>query len=271
MTQVSTMTAGASVSTLVGTGVPGRAPDGAIGPATPAAEPFGVALDPDGRLCFCDLGNPPYLPGGPARRPYRDHRRHGPPRHSGDGGPALEADVREPYEIRFDADGNLYFVDMPSHVVRRVASDGSRIDHYRRDRRGRLPRRRRSRHRGRVPATAQHRNRTRRRPVRGRHRQPPDTAHRSRHGTVETFAGTGEPAPATDGGAIGRTPLHGPRTLAFDETGDLYLTLREGNAVYRIDMRNRTLHHVAGTGKGGYRGDGGDVKTADLAGPRASR
>lgn len=257
-----------SVTTLGGTGVPGQAPDGPIGTETAIAEPFGVALDPDGHLCFCDLGNHRIC-----RVDLRSGRLEtivgtGRPGHSGDGGPALKADIREPYEIRFDSNGNLYFVDMPSHVIRRVAADGSRIDTIAGtgeagfDGDG-------------GPATE------------AAFRQPhsieiaPDGAlfvadignHRIRRidpvtGVVETFAGTGEPAPAMDGGDIAGTPLHGPRTLAFDEHGDLYLTLREGNAVYRIDMRDRTLHHLAGTGQGGYRGDGGDARNADLAGPK---
>ena len=43
---------------------------------------------------------------------------------------------------------------------------------------------------------------------------------------------------------------------------------REGNAIYRIDLATRRLHHLAGTGKQGYRGDGGPAKEATLAGPK---
>src|SRR5205823_2014762 len=40
--------------------------------------------------------------------------------YSGDGGPATEAQLNEPYDQRFDRDGNLYFVEMQNHIVRRV-------------------------------------------------------------------------------------------------------------------------------------------------------
>jgi hypothetical protein len=50
--------------------------------------------------------------------------------------------------------------------------------------------------------------------------------------------------------------------------GDLYLTLREGNAIYRIDAKTQTLHHVAGTGEQGYTGDGGPALKAKLSGPK---
>jgi sugar lactone lactonase YvrE len=44
--------------------------------------------------------------------------------------------------------------------------------------------------------------------------------------------------------------------------------LREGNAIYRIDRRTQTLHHVAGTGEQGYTGDGGPAVAARLGGPK---
>jgi sugar lactone lactonase YvrE len=50
--------------------------------------------------------------------------------------------------------------------------------------------------------------------------------------------------------------------------GTLYLALREGNAIYRIDPKTRALHHLAGTGAQGYAGDGGPARLATLAGPK---
>ena len=46
------------------------------------------------------------------------------------------------------------------------------------------------------------------------------------------------------------------------------LALREGNAIFRIDLTTCTLHHLAGTGRSGYAGDGGQAKMALLAGPK---
>jgi DNA-binding beta-propeller fold protein YncE len=74
---------------------------------------------------------------------------------------------------------------------------------------------------------------------------------------------------APDGSAFANASLHGPRALDFDADGNLWLALREGNAVYKFDMKEGTLHHIAGVGgKPGYAGDGGPAKQAVLGGPK---
>jgi hypothetical protein len=87
-------------------------------------------------------------------------------------------------------------------------------------------------------------------------------------GIITTFAGTGERAPTPDGAKIAGTPLNGPRALDFDKQGNLWLALREGNAVYKMDLKRGKLHHVAGTGAQGFSGNGGPAKLATLSGPK---
>jgi len=87
-------------------------------------------------------------------------------------------------------------------------------------------------------------------------------------GIIETYAGTGESKPTPDGAPVQGAPLRGPRTLALAPNGDLFLALREGNAIYRIDGVTQTVHHVAGTGEQGYSGDGRAAVAAKLGGPK---
>jgi len=87
-------------------------------------------------------------------------------------------------------------------------------------------------------------------------------------GIIETYAGTFEAAATPEGAPVHGTPLKGPRTLATARNGDLYLALREGNAIIRIDAKTQTLHRVAGTGKAGCSGDGGPAVDATLGGPK---
>jgi sugar lactone lactonase YvrE len=87
-------------------------------------------------------------------------------------------------------------------------------------------------------------------------------------GLITTIGGTGERRPTPDGAALAGAPLDGPRAVAVDVDGTIYLALREGNAIHRIDPRAGTIHHLAGVGAQGYAGDGGPASRATLGGPK---
>jgi len=87
-------------------------------------------------------------------------------------------------------------------------------------------------------------------------------------GVITTFAGTGQRQPTPDGAKIAGTPLNGPRAIDFDARGNMWLALRAGNAVYKLEMKAGTLPHAAGTGKSGFTGNGGPAKAATLSGPK---
>jgi DNA-binding beta-propeller fold protein YncE len=172
-----------------------------------------------------------------------------------------------PHEIQFDPAGNMYIAERDNHVVRKVEARTGVISTFAGTGAPRF-----SGDGG--PAT------------RAELRQPHSIAvdpsgkllicdignHRIRQvdlstGVIETYGGTGERQPTPDGVAIKTAPLNGPRTMAFDGEGNLYLALREGNAIYRI-AKAGTIHHLAGTGEQGYAGDGGPARLAKLAGPK---
>jgi streptogramin lyase len=60
----------------------------------------------------------------------------------------------------------------------------------------------------------------------------------------------------------------GALDLEVDPDGNMWLALREGNAVYKLDMKMGTVHHMAGTGKKGFTGNGGPARDATLSGPK---
>src|SRR5205814_863387 len=64
-------------------------------------------------------------------------------------------------------------------------------------------------------------------------------------GVISTFAGTGEKKPTPDGAPIAGTPLNGPRAIDFDKAGNLWLALREGNAIYKLDLAQGKIFHAA--------------------------
>ena len=85
-------------------------------------------------------------------------------------------------------------------------------------------------------------------------------------GMIDTFLGTGERGITPDGPAKG-VPINGPRALDFDRAGNLYLVLREGNSVYKIDPRCGSRVSPA-RGEKGFSGDGGPAISAALNGPK---
>jgi DNA-binding beta-propeller fold protein YncE len=200
----------AGIHTIAGNGVAGFSP-------TQINNPYGLTIGPDGALYFCEIGNHVVR-----RLDLRTHALSiaagcGKKGYSGDGGPAKDALLNEPYEVRFDRAGNMFFVEMQNHVIRRVDA---------------------------------------------------------KTGIISTVAGTGAPgsgdnqfnqphsiAFAPDGAllvcdirnqrirridlasgsitTLNDAPLAGPRAIDFDAAGNMYLALREGNA---IDMLDRAAH-----------------------------
>jgi sugar lactone lactonase YvrE len=248
------------VSTLIGTGTPGYS-DREIN------DPYGLAIGADAALYFCDLGNQRIRRLDLKTRRISTIAGNGRKGYDGDGGPATESSLNLPHEIQFDPAGNLYIAERDNHAIRKVDAKtglistlaGTGAPGFFGDG---------------GPASQ------------ARLRQPHSIAldstggllicdvgnHRVRRvdlatGRIETYGGTGERTPTPDGMPVGRAPLNGPRTMVFHE-GDLYLALREGNAIYRIASTSATIHHVAGTGRQGHTGDGGPARSASFAGPK---
>ena len=255
------------IVTFSGTGRAGYSGDG--GPATRAAldNPFGVVRGPDGSLYICDTNNH-VIRKVPGNGKIETVAGSGKPGYWGDGGPALQAALNEPYEVRFDKKGNMFFVERVNHIVRRVDAVDQTISTV-----AGIGKPGFSGDGG--PAT------------KAALRQPHSIQldlegdlyicdignHRLRRvdmrtGMISTFAGNGEQASTLDGAAIEGTSLNGPRAIDFDKEGNMWLALREGNAVYKLDMRTRRIYHVAGTGEKGFTGNGGPAREATLSGPK---
>ncbi len=258
----------AEVVTVAGNGQNNSFGDEGFAIAAGVREPYGITIGPDGALYICETK------GHAIRRVdfgtgfITRVAGTGAAGSEGDGGPASDAQLNEPYEVRFDTAGNMYFVEMVGERVRRMdaktglistiagtgtagfGGDGgpareaqlAKPHSIALDNDGHLY----------ICDIANHRIRR------------VDLADR----TITTFAGTGDKKSTPDGAPIAGTPLNGPRTLDFDGDHNLYLALREGNAVYRLDLAAGTMHHLAGNGQKGYTGDGGNAREAALSGPK---
>jgi streptogramin lyase len=265
---VSSVGESAEIVTIAGNGRETYSGDG--GPAREAGlgQPFGLTIGPDAALYVCSVNNHVVRRIDLKSGLISTVAGTGEKGYSGDGGPATAARLNEPYEIRFDADGNMFFVEMQNNVVRRVDARTKTIST--------------------VAGTGKKGFSGDGGPaVQARLNNPHSIAldqagglyicdignHRIRRvdlttGVITTYSGTGERKSTREGSPISGAPLNGPRTLDFDGHGAFFLALREGNACYRLDLHKGRIHHVAGSGKKGYDGDGLDARIARLNGPK---
>lgn len=187
--------------------------------------------------------------------------------YGGDGGPVEKAMLNLPKSIRFDAAGNMYFIDQGNQRVRRVSTDGI-IDTvvgtgeqgFSGD--GGAP----------LAATLNFENKPTQSPsgalaidAKGRLYIADGLSHRIRRvdleaNVIETIAGTGEPGLSGDGGPALEAKFRHPRDLEFGPDGRLYVADTSNHVVRAIDLETGIVTRVAGTGTAGEGND--DLATA---------
>src|SRR5262249_45060831 len=112
-------------SVIAGTGTSGKGGIGGPAPKALLDTPRALAADGKGNIYFSDnLANVVYRITSDGRLEVAAGQVFS-PGYSGDGGPATAARLRAPYGIAFDSSGNLLIADLDSHVIRRVAADGT--------------------------------------------------------------------------------------------------------------------------------------------------
>lgn len=231
-------------------------------------QPFGALIGPDGALYVTEVENHRVLRVDLGSGQVTTIAGTGEKGYSGDGGPATQAQLNEPYELRFATNGDIYFVEMVNNIVRKIDGQtgiistvaGTGEKGYSGDG-------------GQATEAAFHRPHSIALSEDDRYLYIADIQnHRIRRvdlqsGMVTSIAGNGEKKLPVDGETIAGKPILGPRAL-FLEDGQLWIALREGNSVWRLDLSDGRIHHVAGTGKSGFSGDGGSAKTATMNGPK---
>ena len=85
--------------------------------------------------------------------------------------------------------------------------------------------------------------------------------------TIHLVAGNGQKGTPKDGSDAKMSPLVDPRAACVDRQGNVYLLERSGHALRVVDASGK-IRTVAGTGKAGNTGDGGDAIKATLNGPK---
>ncbi|MEZ6051547.1 MAG: hypothetical protein R3C02_09195 [Planctomycetaceae bacterium] len=119
----------AETSTIAGTGEERYFGDGGQAVKAGVSGPFGIAVGPDGAPYICEIGNHVIRSVDLKTGLITTVAGTGEPGYAGDGGPATQAKLKEPYEVRFDHDGNMLFVEMLNNLfaglMQRPASSAS--------------------------------------------------------------------------------------------------------------------------------------------------
>ncbi|MBL8797729.1 MAG: hypothetical protein JNM56_27775 [Planctomycetia bacterium] len=263
---------GGKMGTVAGTGKGGYAGDGGQASAALLNQPFHCELAPDGSLLIAEANNHCIrrvdlktgtitTVAGTTKKGY-----------SGDGGKATEATMNEPYAVVADANGDLYIVDRLNAVVRKVEAKTGLMSTFagngKKDYAG---------DGGKASEASL--------------REPNDCILDGKGGlliadvadwrirrvdlktgVITTFAGTGKVKKEGkgDGGPADQAVIVGARAVCVDGAGNTYICEREGNAIRKVDAKG-VISTIAGTGAGGYTGDGGPAVKATFRGPKAIR
>ena len=200
------------------------------------------------------------------------------PGYSGDGGPAIGAQLFLPQSVAFDAAGNLYIADTFNNVVREVTLDGIIMTiagngtfGYSGD--------------GSAANAAQ---------LAYPHGLAFDSAgdlfiadtsnnvirEITPDGNINTVVGDGTPGYTGDAGPPTAAELYAPYAVALDSAGDLYITDSNNNVIREVvstgPMQNAAgeallsgiIQTVGGNGYPGYSGDGGPFAGAQFYYPK---
>ena len=254
------------ITTIAGTGTQGYGGDG--GPATSAqlTYPYGVAVDDNGNVYISDWGNGRIRKVSAATGVITTIAGTGILGYSGDGGPASSAQVFTE-GIAVDGDGNVYAADSQNFRVRKISAAtgvittiaGTGIQGYGGN--------------GGAATLAQvswpsgvavdgggnvyiaDRMNNRIRKI--------DAAT----GLITTIAGTGTASYGGDGGAATAAQLYDPAGVAVDGIGNVYIADLQAFRVRKISASTGVITTIAGTGIGGYAGEGGAATSAQVASP----
>ncbi len=249
-----------NISTVAGNGTSGFSGDGSGATSAELASPLGVAVDSSGNLYIADTGNNRIrkVTSGGTISTIAGLDTAG---FSGDGAAATSAELSTPVGIAVDSSGNLYIADTGNNRIRKIGTDGN-INTIAGDgtagsagdngpaayARLKAPRGVTLDGAGNLYIADADNNRIRK---------------VTTDGTITTVAGSAASGFAGDGGPANAAVLNGPRSVAVDTAGNLYISDYYNSRVRKV-AANGTIFTIAGNGLFAYYGDGGPATDAIL-------
>jgi len=228
-----------------GSGYPG---DGGAATSANLRNPSDVAVDAGGNIYIAERNNHRIRKIDAATNTINTIAGTGTPGTSGDGGPAILAQIYLPNSVVLDHAGNLFTnsgqnvrkIDATTGIITTVASVLSpwniAIDNA-----------------GNLYITESYSHRIQKVSV--------------STGRISTIAGNGVAGFSGDGGPATAAQLNFPSAVALDHAGNLYIADTRNNRIRKIDVLTGNISTVAGIGVNSYSGDGGAATAAALTGP----
>jgi sugar lactone lactonase YvrE len=184
--------------------------------------------------------------------------------YSGDGGPATVAQLQVPTSVFGDSAGNLFVADWDNHRIRKIEAitgtistvAGTGTAGYSGDG-------------GAATAAMLHRPTGVCVDSAGNLFIADQDNHRVRKvtaatGTIATVAGTGVAGYSGDGGAATAARLNKPTGVFVDASNNLFIADHDNHRIRKVAALLSLMSTVAGTGIGGYSGDGGLATLANI-------
>ncbi|MEE2657107.1 MAG: Ig-like domain-containing protein [Candidatus Latescibacterota bacterium] len=258
---------GQTILTVAGDGVAGFDGEGGRADTASFLSPSSVVTDPSGQIFIADTGN------HRIRRVtfFLDntvtHAGTGTAGFSGNGGPAISAQLNGPADVFVDTGGVTYIADTGNHVIRRVTTAGmiytvagtATIAGNSGDSGAATSAKLNSPTGVFVTAAGE---------IFIADRDNHKIRHVSIAGTITTYAGTGTAGFSGDGGTAASAQLNRPSDVFVDTAGVVYITDTDNHRI-RVIAADSTIGTLAGTGIPGFSGDGDLATNAQLSFPRA--
>jgi trimeric autotransporter adhesin len=253
-----------NVNVVAGNGVAGCSGDGGQAVAAELNGPHGVSVDNSGNIFIADFYNNVIREVVATTGIIETVAGNGKAGYSGDGGQATQAELYGPVGVFVNNSDNIFIADSSNNVIREVMATPGIIETVAGN--------------GKAGYSGDGGKATQaelNRPVgvfvnnsddifiveagNDRIREVVGSA-----GVIETVAGNGFLSYSGDGGLATQAQLYNPQGVSLDSSGNLFIADSSNNAIRQVAATTGIIETVAGNGKAGYSGDGGQATQAEL-------
>jgi NHL repeat len=253
------------ITTVAGNGAPGYSGDGGAATRASLNQPYALQIDTAGDIYIVDRLNAAVRKVTAATGIITTVAGTGTPGYSGDGGPGIRAQLREPNDCFLDGRGGLLIADVQDQRIRRLDLATGVITTFA----GTGEKARAGDGRAAAAASilgARAVCMDRRSNTYICEREGNGIRQVDAHGIMSTVAGTGERGYSGDGGPALAATWGAPKAIRCDHHNNLLVVDTENHAIRRIDAVTSIVTTIAGGHRGGD-GDGGLATAAGLDRP----